>query len=45
MESLTRRWLRVAVLFWLATCIYLLTTRWAQIHWFSLGDTDDNMRA
>jgi MFS family permease len=44
MESLSRRWLRVAVLFWLATCIYLLTTRWAQIHWFSLGDTDDNMR-
>jgi hypothetical protein len=43
-EILTNRWLRVALLFWLATAIYLITLRWGAIHWFSLGDTDDNMR-
>jgi hypothetical protein len=29
---------------WAATCVALLWMKWGGIHWFSLGDTDDNMR-
>ncbi len=32
------------MLIWVITAAALLWWRWAQIHWFSLGDTDDNMR-
>jgi hypothetical protein len=41
---LDRRWRWVTLLFWAATCVVLLSQKWHGIHWFSLGDTDDNMR-
>jgi hypothetical protein len=41
---LERRWLALTLLFWLALCAWFLWERWAAIHWFALGDTDDNMR-
>jgi hypothetical protein len=43
-KSLLDRWRLVVVLIWLAACAWLLWQRWAGIHWFALGDTDDNMR-
>jgi hypothetical protein len=36
-----RRWL---LLLWLLLAAWLLYQRWSGIHWFALGDTDDNMR-
>lgn len=42
--SLLDRWRLLVVLLWLAACVWLLWQRWAAIHWFVLGDTDDNMR-
>ncbi len=41
---LERRWKLLLLLLWLATCAFLIFSRWSQIQWFSLGDTDDNMR-
>lgn len=38
------RWRLVVLTIWLLTCAQLLWTRWPAIHWFALGDTDDNMR-
>jgi hypothetical protein len=43
-KSLLDRWRLVVVLIWLAACAWLLWQRWGGIHWFALGDTDDNMR-
>ncbi len=43
-EMLERRWRLVVVLVWLAACVWLVASRWSGIHWFALGDTDDNMR-
>jgi hypothetical protein len=37
-------WRSVVILSWLLISAYFLFVRWAQIHWFSLGDTDDNLR-
>jgi hypothetical protein len=37
-------WRLVTLLGWVATCAVLLWMKWGAIHWFSLGDTDDNMR-
>jgi MFS family permease len=39
-----RRWKLLLLLLWLATCAFLIYSRWSQIQWFSLGDTDDNLR-
>ncbi|MDB5737585.1 MAG: hypothetical protein JWO65_1253 [Sphingomonas bacterium] len=38
------RWRLLTLLFWIGTAIALLVMKWAGIHWFALGDTDDNMR-
>jgi hypothetical protein len=43
-QSLLDRWRLLVVLLWIGACIWLLWQRWGAIHWFSLGDTDDNMR-
>lgn len=41
---LDRHWRLVVLLFWLGACAWLIHGRWAGIHWFSLPDTDDNLR-
>ena len=41
---LDRRWRLLVVLLWLGACTWLIWSRWGGIHWFALGDTDDNMR-
>ncbi|MEO7277001.1 MAG: AcrB/AcrD/AcrF family protein [Sphingomicrobium sp.] len=41
---LEQRWKLVVVLVWLALGGWFVFTKWAQIRWFGLGDTDDNMR-
>jgi hypothetical protein len=40
----TAHWRLWVVLFWLAVSALLIWDRWTAIHWFALGDTDDNMR-
>lgn len=37
-------WKWVVFLIWIAIAVYFLSVRWPQVHWFALGDTDDNMR-
>ena len=39
-----RKWKLVVVLVWLAFCAWFIFDKYAQIRWFGLGDTDDNMR-
>jgi hypothetical protein len=41
---LDRYWWLWTTLFWLIVAGALLYTRWNAVHWFSLGDTDDNLR-
>src|SRR5688572_24059823 len=41
---LDRRWRWVVLLTWLGLCAWFLFRRWAEIGYFGLGDTDDNMR-
>jgi hypothetical protein len=41
---LDRRWLWVVVLAWLGFCGWFIFSKWTDIRWFGLGDTDDNMR-
>ena len=43
-DIFSRHWLRWLLLLWLATAAGLILYRWNQIHWFALGDTDDNLR-
>ncbi len=38
------RWRTIVALFWIGTAIWMVWQRWWGIHWFSLSDTDDNMR-
>ncbi|HEX8192797.1 MAG TPA: AcrB/AcrD/AcrF family protein [Allosphingosinicella sp.] len=38
------RWRTVTALFWIGTAAWMIWQRWWGIHWFALGDTDDNMR-
>jgi hypothetical protein len=42
--SLLRHWLRWQTLIWVLAAAFLIFSRWNAIHWFSLPDTDDNMR-
>ena len=44
LELLERRWKLVVFLVWLGFCAWYVFDKWAQIRWFGLGDTDDNMR-
>ena len=37
-------WKWLTFLMWVAAVAWLLTSRWASIHWLSLNDTDDNIR-
>ncbi len=43
-DFLARRWKTILFLVWLAASFVLIIYRWKAIHWFALGDTDDNMR-
>jgi MFS family permease len=43
-DFVSKRWLLITCLLWLLGCAIFIVLRWQQIHWFSLGDTDDNMR-
>jgi hypothetical protein len=43
-EGRIRHWLRWQTLIWIIACAFMLYFRWAAIHWYSLPDTDDNMR-
>jgi multisubunit Na+/H+ antiporter MnhB subunit len=38
------RWLLPTIAIWLVICTVFIVLRWQQIIWFSLGDTDDNLR-
>ena len=44
LDLVARRWKLVVVLVWLAFCAWFIFDKYAQIRWFGLGDTDDNMR-
>ncbi|MES2288629.1 MAG: AcrB/AcrD/AcrF family protein [Pseudomonadota bacterium] len=44
LDMLENRWLRLVSLVWLITCGVMVWHRWGMIKWFSLPDTDDNMR-
>jgi len=44
MNWLGRHWKIVAVVAWLLFCAWFIFSRWSDIRWFNLGDTDDNMR-
>ena len=41
---LDRHWRALIALIWLVTAAALVKYRWGMIQWFSLPDTDDNMR-
>ncbi len=43
-EVLSRRWLALVAVIWAITCAIMLDYRRAMIRWFTLPDTDDNMR-
>jgi hypothetical protein len=43
-DGFSRHWLRWLLLIWLLIIPFMLYHKWAAIHWFALGDTDDNMR-
>lgn len=38
------RWQLATLVIWLAFAIGLISWYWGRVHWFALGDTDDNMR-
>jgi len=44
LEWLGRNWKLVTFVCWLGFCGWMIFDRWTQIRWFSLPDTDDNMR-
>jgi len=39
-----RQWKWVVLIVWLGFCAFFIYSKWDQIRWFGLGDTDDNMR-
>ncbi|GAY22759.1 MULTISPECIES: hypothetical protein [Sphingobium] len=39
-----RNWKWLTVLLWIGAMAYMIATRWPQIHWLTLSDTDDNIR-
>jgi hypothetical protein len=43
-DLIDNRWKLVTLIFWVAFAIALLVEKANAIHWFALGDTDDNMR-
>ncbi|WP_219892592.1 AcrB/AcrD/AcrF family protein [Aquisediminimonas profunda] len=43
-DFLARYWKSILFVVWIVASGYFLFERWQAIHWFALGDTDDNMR-
>ena len=43
-ELLDRHWKWAILLVWLGFAAWFIFSKWPQIHFFALGDTDDNMR-
>jgi MFS family permease len=43
-DFLAQYWKSILLVVWVAASAYFLFERWQAIHWFALGDTDDNMR-
>jgi hypothetical protein len=43
-NRLDARWHWAVLIFWALVSAFLVYQKWAAIHWFSLGDTDDNLR-
>jgi hypothetical protein len=43
-DVLERHWKRVVVIVWIMICAWFVIQKWADIRWFRLPDTDDNMR-
>ncbi len=43
-DIINRHWKRWLLLVWLMLCVFCIVTKLNAIHWFALGDTDDNMR-
>jgi hypothetical protein len=44
LDFIERRWKPIVFLVWIGVCCWWTYSNWAQIRWFGLGDTDDNMR-
>src|SRR3954465_12268177 len=42
--AIARHWRLLVLLAWLGNCAWLIYSKWSSIHFFALGDTDDNMR-
>lgn len=40
----SRQWRSWIVIIWLVAAMIMICWKWTAIHWFALGDTDDNMR-
>ena len=43
-ELIERHWKWVVILVWLGFCSWFIFSKWSDIRFFNLGDTDDNMR-
>jgi len=43
-DGAIRQWRRWVLLFWIVAAAVMIAYKWQAIHWFALGDTDDNMR-
>lgn len=44
LDLIDRHWKWIVVGVWIALCVYFVILRWKGIYWFSLPDTDDNLR-
>ena len=44
LELIGRHWKWIVVLVWLGFCVWFIFSKWTEIRWFGLPDTDDNMR-
>lgn len=44
LDFVAREWKRILVVAWLGVCAWFIYQKWADIRFFGLGDTDDNMR-
>src|SRR6266542_287005 len=43
-DLIERRWKSIVLIVWLGLCAWFIYSKWTDIGWFGLGDTDDNMR-
>lgn len=43
-DAIDRHWWRWLLLLWGVAAFLLIAWKWSAIHWFALGDTDDNLR-